>query len=136
MRVLILPQTTRIGASSRTRIYAFLASLEDANISYKIIPGTTEAQDLAFLQSPTLMNKIVWFWRKAIGRLGSLFILRTYDCVLVQRETFPYFYPFVEILLSFFAKRFIFDFDDAIFVYPKKKTLLKKLLMLVLVLRV
>ncbi|RQW05866.1 glycosyltransferase [candidate division KSB1 bacterium] len=129
MRILFLSQTTAVGAASRMRIYAYLSLLKHDSFAYDLVPGTTESQDIAFLQSPTLLIKIRWFLSKVLHRLLCLARIRSYDCVVLQRETLPYFFPFTEILLSTFARKFVFDFDDAIFVYPKKKTVLKKLFM-------
>ncbi|MBN1561021.1 glycosyltransferase [candidate division KSB1 bacterium] len=124
-----MSQTTAVGAASRMRIYAYLSQLKNDSITYDLVPGTTESQDSAFLQSPTLWIKIGWFLSKVMHRLLCLTRIRSYDCVVLQRETLPYFFPFTEILLSKFARKLVFDFDDAIFVYPKRKTFLKKLVM-------
>ncbi len=128
MKILFLPQTTRVGAASRTRIYDYLELVQD-EFTYRIVPGTTPELDRRFLAHPTLFEKIRWFFGKIWGRLKCLASIRSYDCVYVQRESLPYFFPVVELLLAHFARRFVFDFDDAIFVYPKEKNWLKKMLM-------
>lgn len=127
--LLFLPQTTPQGASSRARIYEYLPSLEGDGIRFAVHPCTSEAQDAVFLRRPNLMQKVSWFVTKLVGRLALLPKLRRFDCVYLHRETLPYFFPFTELLLRRFAKRLIFDFDDALFHHPKKKSWLKKLLM-------
>lgn len=125
--VLFLPQTTRVGASSRARIYEYLPLFERDGHRFSVRPCTSEAQDAAFLRGPNLTQKILWFLSKLVGRLALLTRLRRFDCVYLHRETLPYFFPFTEILLRRFAKRLIFDFDDALFHHPKEKSWLKKL---------
>jgi glycosyltransferase involved in cell wall biosynthesis len=126
--VLFLPQTTRVGASSRARIYQYLPLFKRDGHHFTVRPGSTEEQDAVFLRGPNLWQKIVWFFLKIKARLGSLWRIRRFDCVYLHRETLPYFYPFTEMLLRCFAKRLIFDFDDALFHQPKEKSWLKKLL--------
>lgn len=128
MNILFLPQTTQVGASSRIRIYQYLDHLRNEKVNFKIISGTSEKQDMAFLQNPNIFNKTLWFVFKILGRLFSVFQIRKFDCVFIHRETLPYFFPFTEIILSYFAKKMIFDFDDAIFIYRHHKGLLKRIL--------
>ncbi len=127
--VLFLPQTTRQGASSRARVYEFLPFLQAEGFRVVVRAGTTEAQDRAFLRGPSLRQKILWFWGKIVGRLSLLPWLKRFDCVYLHRETLPYFFPFVELLQRRFCRRLIFDFDDAVFHYPKAASRLKRALM-------
>ncbi|MDZ7372103.1 MAG: glycosyltransferase family 4 protein [candidate division KSB1 bacterium] len=127
--VLFLPQTTPVGASSRARIYAYLPEFEKNGYSFSVHPAASAALDSVFLRRPNLLQKIRWFLAQIFGRLGQIPKLRRYDCVYLHRETLPYFFPFTELLLRRFAKRLIFDFDDAVFYYPKRASRLKQMLM-------
>lgn len=51
--------------------------------------------------------------------LVMLFLPWWYDAVIVQREIVPFGPPFFERWLRFIRRRIIFDFDDALFAYPK-----------------
>ena len=129
MKILFLPQTTSVGASSRARIYQYLQCLTDAHLDFKVVVGTSERQDADFLKGPSLWAKVYWFVCKIVARLGTILCLNRFDVVYIQRETLPYFFPFTELIIRCFAKRMIFDFDDAIFVHPKPSHSFLKCLM-------
>ncbi|MDZ7345673.1 MAG: Obg family GTPase CgtA [candidate division KSB1 bacterium] len=106
-----------------------MPEFEKDGFSFSVYPAASAALDSAFLRSPNLLQKIRWFLAQIFGRLGQIPKLRRYDCVYLHRETLPYFFPFTELLLRRLARRLIFDFDDAVFYYPKRASRLKQLLM-------
>ncbi|MDZ7724829.1 MAG: glycosyltransferase family 4 protein [candidate division KSB1 bacterium] len=125
LSILFLPQTTLIGASSRARIYQYLENIKNSPFQYKIDAGCSVKLDQNFLKGPSLLQKIHWYISKIYGRLKYLFQLDQYDCIFIQRESLPYFFPFTELLLIKWAKKSIFDFDDAIFYHYQKKNWLQ-----------
>ncbi len=129
MHILFLTQTTVQGASSRARVYEWLGYLDKENIKYTVRPGVSEKLDRVYHSHPTLFNKILWFLLKVQDRIAVLLQLKKYDIVVLQRETLPYFYPLLDKLIVRLAPFSVFDFDDAIFEYYKKKTLFKRLVL-------
>ncbi len=129
MHILFLTQTTVQGASSRARVYEWLGYLDKENIKYTVRPGVPEKLDRVYHSHPTYFNKILWFLLKVLDRIVVLPQLKKYDIVVLQRETLPYFYPLLDKLIVRLARYSVFDFDDAIFEYYKKKTLFKRLIL-------
>lgn len=117
MRILFLTKTTELGAASRFRVYQFLPYLSSAGIEYKVVPATTCEQYVRFVRNPSPIGKMVWFATSMFNRFIAIPQTRRFDCVFVQKETLPFFFPAAELLLRHFAKRIVFDFDDAIFHY-------------------
>ncbi len=115
MRILFLTHGSTGSASSRVRIHQYLPLLQRDGIAYDVISGTSAHLDQRVLQAPTTWIKLRWFAAKIAARLAVLPILRRYDVVVIQRETLPYFYPFVELAICRLARRCVFTFDDAVF---------------------
>lgn len=82
-----------------------------------MLPATTSEQYAKFVRYPSSFAKLVWFGSMIYNRLCAILPARQFDCVFVQKETLPFFFPAVELVLRRFAKRIVFDFDDAIFHY-------------------
>lgn len=114
-RILLLPQTGPLGAASRYRIYQYVPFLEKAGYAVKIWPA---AGDLIYrfrTHRPGMLSKAAWvIARSARRKMVSLFV-RNYDVVLLQRETVPFGFPIIDLMLCMLAKKVIFDFDDAIY---------------------
>lgn len=51
------------------------------------------------------------------SRIIDLFLINRYDIVFIHREAYPIGVAFFETILSNLKKPFIFDFDDAIFLF-------------------
>ena len=128
MHILFLSQTTAAGASSRARVYQWLPYLDKAGIRYTVSPGVPEKLDMLYLSQPNSWIKLAWFASKIFNRLYTLFRVNRYDLVVMQRETLPYFYPWLDLLIIKFSRHVIFDFDDSIFLYPKTLTRFKKII--------
>jgi len=56
--------------------------------------------------------KIAWLY---IRRFVSLFEFYKYDLIWIEKEIFPYFPAFAERVLFLCGKRYVVDYDDAIF---------------------
>ncbi len=115
MRILFLTHGSTGSASSRVRIHQYLPLFDQEGIDYKVISGTSARLDQRVLQHPTAWIRLRWFAAKVGARLGVLAVIRRYDVVVIQRETLPYCYPFIELLICRLARRCVFEFDDAIF---------------------
>ncbi|MCP4748677.1 MAG: glycosyltransferase family 4 protein [Desulfobacteraceae bacterium] len=128
IKVLFLAKTENLGASSRCRVYEYLPFINDnKKIDATIMPAVENDFFKLFNNNPTTLYKVKWFVSIFIKRIYSISKIKQYDCVFIQKETIPYFFPLSEILITLFAKKTIFDFDDAIFIYPKSPNLLMKI---------
>jgi len=128
MSILFLPQKSILTAGSRVRVYQFLKFLNETDVEYDIIPGSTEKLDNKIVQSPTLLTKLQWFLYTYFIRIIALFRIRKYDVVFLQRESLPNVFPLIEILILTISKRVVFDFDDAIFTTHRPQGILKKII--------
>ena len=114
-RILFLPQQSDHGASSRVRLYTYLPFLKDQDILYRTIPGVSLSLDKKMSKSPSIFIKVLWFLSLAANRTRAAFCAPFYDVVFLQRETLPYLFPLIDLLICAFSKKVIFDFDDAIY---------------------
>lgn len=112
MKVLFLTKYTNLGASSRMRTYQYLRFYREAGIEC-----TAEAFfDDTYLKRLYSGQRSTWrllgFYLKRLMVLSTAF---KYDKIFIEKELFPYFPPFFEYLLFLFGKKYIVDYDDAIF---------------------
>ncbi len=110
------PQT----ASSRYRAYQFLPYLRARGWHCKVLPGVPDFLNASYFFS---RNRI-WKGLLSIGIAARrlLHVLRApfADIVFVQKPLLPAPWPPLEPLLRLFAKKIVFDFDDAIFARPRR----------------
>lgn len=118
MRVLCLTTLPTLGAGNRLRIEQYAAPLAQVGIDLVVSP---------FFDSATLrvLYERHYFSRKALGVLGGtvrrvrdVWRARTFDLVLIYRESAPLGPPIFERFLRKAEIPYVFDFDDAIFLGP------------------
>jgi glycosyltransferase involved in cell wall biosynthesis len=117
MRLIILTQYDHTGASSRIRIYNFLALFRAAGMEVTVRPLLTRESNeildgLATIRNPALLGLLLL-------RIAAAFLKRyrhvveawRYDVVLVQKDVLPFG---LRRLLLLGQKHVLYDFDDAI----------------------
>ena len=105
------------GASNRYRVEQYLPYLKLKNISYVLRPFWSSCAFKVLFNNGYFMKKLYYFILGTIRRIIDLFFLSRYDLVFIHREAYPVGGAFFETILSNLRKPFIFDFDDAIFLF-------------------
>ena len=111
MKVLALPRYTRLGASSRLRLYAYRPYLEAAgfDVRYEPLLDDSYLENLYAGRRRHQRDLLPRYWR----RLRSLLTRRPADIVWIEKDALPWV-PFLETrLISRLAVRSVVDFDDA-----------------------
>lgn len=113
MKVLLLTKYTRMGASSRLRSFQYLPELKVHNLDITV----QSLFDDHYLNALYMKKKRSPFFiaRLYLSRLIVLFSAYKYDILWIEKEIFPYLPAFAERALRFIGKRYIVDYDDAIF---------------------
>jgi len=101
------------GASSRLRIYQYIDLLKSYNIDIEPSPLFNENYiNLLYSgRGRSVFNVIACYIRRVI----KLISVAKYDLVIIEKELFPYLPSVFESLLYFFKKKYIVDYDDAVF---------------------
>ena len=112
MKILSLTKYEKLGASSRIRTFQYLPLLKREG--YEVSPQSL-ISDKSLLSRYKHGNYSVFFLVFSyIRRIKVLFAKQSYDLVWVEKEAFPWFPVWFELLLLR-GKPFIMDFDDATF---------------------
>lgn len=113
MKILIFSKYGVKGASSRYRVYQYLPYLKEADISFTINNLFDDNYlDELYKNNSRLYLKI---FKSFFERLRVLLSIKKYDLLLIEYELFPYFPPLFEWLLKICDKKYIVDYDDAVF---------------------
>ena len=112
-RVLFLTKHSKKGASSRYRSFQYLDFLQQAGLRCDVSPLFDDAY-LEYKYSKG-RSAIITLLRAAIRRFFVLVRIRRYDIVVIEKELFPYCFALPERLLRLFGRRYVVDFDDALF---------------------
>ncbi|QSA98463.1 glycosyltransferase family 4 protein [Methylococcus sp. EFPC2] len=115
MRVLAFTRYTRIGASSRLRIYQYLPMLESSGFQVTVAPLVNDQyiinlyagrpkSFLSMLQA--YFERFLWIRRAA-----------EFDVVWVEKEFLPWLPAWIELWIFSKRVRLIADYDDAVFHY-------------------
>ena len=113
MKILLLSKYSRLGASSRIRSLQYLPYLENHGIGVTVRSLFDDDYLNRLYQNGerSVFSIAKCYWR----RLFVLFSVFKYDLIWIEKEIFPYFPPFAERLLYFLSKKYVVDYDDAIF---------------------
>jgi glycosyltransferase involved in cell wall biosynthesis len=112
MKILLLSRYGSLGASSRVRYLQYLPYLEHKGLSFKV--------------EPLLSNKYLKSlyagrhdWREVLkgylSRIWTLFRVKRFDLVIIEKELFPFFPAFAERVLRLTGVSYLADYDDALF---------------------
>jgi glycosyltransferase involved in cell wall biosynthesis len=113
MKILILSRYTRLGASSRLRLYQFLPVWADAGITCVIHPLLND-QYLHALYGKKAASKTNLI-RGYAATLKQVLFAGRYDLVVIEKEVFPFLPPLAEWWLRLRNIPYVVDYDDAIF---------------------
>lgn len=113
MKILILSRYSRLGASSRLRLYQFIPYFEAKGITCVIQPLLNDRY-LHELYSGAGVSKVNLLkgYYKVFLKLTDV---KAFDAVIIEKEIFPFLPPFAEWWLRVSKVPYIVDYDDAIF---------------------
>jgi len=126
-KILFLSRYSKLGASSRYRIYDYIDYLEKNGFECTVSPLFSDL----YLTNRYSGKSIVYeFLRSYLKRVFILFEINKYDVFFIEKEIFP-FVPFcIENFWLSRCQNYIVDYDDAIFHrYDSNERLLVRLLL-------
>lgn len=113
MKVLLLSQYSRRGASSRIRFYQYIDHLKREGIDVTVAPLLDERYIAARPgRRWPLAPYISW---RYVQRLWWLLRSRRFDLLWIEAELFPGLPAWFETALSRFGVPYVVDYDDAVF---------------------
>ncbi|MDA3878359.1 MAG: glycosyltransferase family 4 protein [Halothiobacillus sp.] len=113
MKILLLSKYSRKGASTRLRYLQYLPYLE-ANGFEITVSSLFDDQylDQLYRQGKRAPLRMMMLYLRRLFVLLSAF---RYDLIWIENEIFPYMPAFAERVLHWLGKRYVVDYDDAIF---------------------
>lgn len=113
MKVLALTRYSRLGASSRMRIYQYLPVLHEFGINVQIFPLLRDN----YINRLYSNQSTSWFeiFSDYLIQLTRLLWVNKYDLLWIEKEIFPNLPAWLEQLLNLLGIRYVVDYDDAIF---------------------
>jgi glycosyltransferase involved in cell wall biosynthesis len=112
MRVVYFTKYSRQGASSRLRSYQYFPKLEQQGIQVSVRPFFNDKYLSKIYAGENPKSEIM---KAYIRRFFSLLKVFHYDCIIIEKELFPYFPAWFEWIFKKFKVKFLVDYDDAIF---------------------
>lgn len=103
------------GASNRFRVLQFLPALHGEGIRTRVRPFYNRALWSILYREGDLPRKFVLGAVCSANRLLDLWRALSYDMVFIHRESFPLGPAWFERALRLLGKRYVYDFDDAVF---------------------
>lgn len=114
-RILFLTHHPREDASSRYRVYDFLPYLEAAGHTCTVRPFSTVRLFRTLRRGGHSAIKFLHAVFCSIRRMRDIVDAGSYDLVLINREAYPFFTPFVEKLVMAQCRNVVYNFDDAVY---------------------
>jgi glycosyltransferase involved in cell wall biosynthesis len=112
MKILYFTKYTRKGASSRLRGYQYFPYLEKQGIEIAVSPFFDDNYLGNLYAKKSTLKQVL---KAYLQRFFTLWTVYKYDCLVIEYELFPYFPAWFEQLFYLFSKKYIVDYDDAIF---------------------
>lgn len=112
-RILVLTKYPRMGASSRLRTLQYIPLLQEQGFEFTVqsLFDDTYLQNL-YSHRRRSKSSIFKLYSK---RFLTLFAIKSYDAIWIEKEIFPYLPAFAEQALVLFGVNYVVDYDDAIF---------------------
>ncbi len=111
----LVPYPHAEAPSQRFRLELYEAEMNSSNIEYVYEPFISEKVYADYFQEGKTVKKAIGIVKGFFRRYLLLFKMRTFDVVWIHRETAPLGFPIYNYLVcKFFAKKTIFEFDDAV----------------------
>lgn len=115
MKVLfVLPHPIE-GPSSRFRVYQYIPYLEAHGVDVEVRPFLSSKYIGRLYSDGRALEKAGLTLAGLANRFYDVALSSRYDAVFVLREAFALGPPFIEALMRRVSAKFIFDFDDAIY---------------------
>ena len=113
MKVLVFTKYPRMGASSRLRTLQYLPILEQQGFEFTVHSIFDESY-LKNLYNNGSRSRlaILKYYSKRLLTLPSVY---RYDLIWIEYELFPYLPAIAERVLALIGKKYVVDYDDAIF---------------------
>jgi len=118
LRVLCLTTLPTLGAGNRLRIEQFAGPLRRMGIVLEVSPFFDDSAYAGLYEPGRTFAKALAVLRGIGRRIRDAARIGRFDLVVVYRESAPLGPPLFERLLSLLRRRYVFDFDDAIFLAP------------------
>lgn len=112
MRILLLSRYTRLGASSRLRLYQYLPFLESHGIEVLVAPLLDDDYLKGLYGGKVPIMNVL---RSYVARLGIMLRVRRFDVVWVEKEMLPWLPGWFEFGLFPGGVSMVVDYDDAVF---------------------
>jgi glycosyltransferase involved in cell wall biosynthesis len=109
-----VPHRLRRNPGQRFRFEQYLSHLSEAGIEYNIANLLDERDDVIFYSQGHYFQKAILLGRSFVKRLRHVRNAKNYSIVFVYREAFMTGTTFFERRLKESGAKFIYDFDDAI----------------------
>lgn len=113
MKVLLFGRYSRRGASTRLRFLQYLPYLHASGIEVTVVPLLDDAYLTALYSGEG--RSLRQLTGAYLCRLVDLIAARPYDLLWIEKELFPWWPAVFERLLGVFGKRYVVDYDDAVF---------------------
>jgi glycosyltransferase involved in cell wall biosynthesis len=114
-RILFITHHPKEDASSRYRVYDFLPYLEAEGHTCTVRPFSTLGLFRALRQGGHPAIKALHAVLCTVRRMRDVMEAGSYDLVVIHREAYPFFAPFVEKLIMAGCRRVVYSFDDAVY---------------------
>lgn len=113
MRILLLSRYSRLGASSRVRLFQYLPFLRSQGADVTVSP----LLDDSYLTRLYTGQKTHWFKiaETYLRRITKLLRSKQYDLIWLEKELFPWLPSTFEKYLKWLRIPYMADYDDAIF---------------------
>lgn len=113
MKILILTRYSRLGASSRLRLYQYIdyLSLKGWEVTLCPLLGDVYIDDLYNKRPKKYASILASYWQRLRTLMGS----RSYDVLWIEKELFPMLPGWFEAILYKAGIPYVVDYDDAIF---------------------
>src|SRR5262245_22080165 len=113
----VVPFPSKIYPSERFRVEIYETVLKEAGFEFETVFFWDYYARSILYKKGKILQKTFCGINGILRRIQSLFILNRFDYVFVLREAAPVGPPFFEWIYSkIFRKKFIYDFDDAIWI--------------------
>lgn len=118
VRVLCLVPYPSLGASNRLRVEQYAGPLRELGIELVVSPFLDARGYRLLYRRGRTPEKIFAMAQGLARRVRDLARARSFDLVLVHREAGLVGSPLIERVLGVMGSRYLYDFDDAIFLEP------------------
>lgn len=124
MKILFLSKYDHLGASSRYRILQYIEFYKKTGIICKVLAMFPDGYIRAVERNNNL-GRSFYLFVAIVRRLFQLLCIPFYKNIYIEKELIPYFPAVFEWFMISGKKKYILDYDDAIFEFYRNKKLLR-----------